>query len=134
MPDFISATWLSHFVSLLRDSLTYPDLNRSVSFEVQPAGHDIGWIHKPGLASRGVWSSNILIPDEQFKRQPHKIVKHTQKIPRLLPTNCSSVFDHFVGLVLKGIIHWATLPCYSRVKHIDVSISILLITLTYCTY
>ena len=31
------------------------------------------------------------------------MVKHTQTIARLLPTNCLSVFDHFVGLVLKGL-------------------------------
>ena len=31
------------------------------------------------------------------------MVKHTQTIRRLLPTNCLSVFDHFVGLVLKGL-------------------------------
>ena len=30
-----------------------------------------------------------------FERQPHKIVKHTQTICRL--------FDHFVGLALKGL-------------------------------
>ena len=29
------------------------------------------------------------------------MVKHTQKIRRLLPTNCVSVFDHFVELALK---------------------------------
>ena len=29
--------------------------------------------------------------------------KHTQTIRRLLATNCLSVFDHFVGLVLKGL-------------------------------
>ena len=29
--------------------------------------------------------------------------KHTQTIRRLLPTNCLSMFDHFVGLVLKGL-------------------------------
>ena len=38
-----------------------------------------------------------------FKRQPHKMVKHTQTICRLLPTNCLSVFDHFVGLTLKEL-------------------------------
>ena len=38
-----------------------------------------------------------------FKRQPHKMVKHTQKIRRLLPTNCLSAFDHFVLLALKGL-------------------------------
>ena len=31
------------------------------------------------------------------------MVKRTQTIRRLLPTNCLSVFDHFVGLVLKGL-------------------------------
>ena len=31
------------------------------------------------------------------------MVKHTQKIRLLLPTNCLSVFDHFVELALKGL-------------------------------
>ena len=38
-------------------------------------------------------------------RQPYKMVKHTQTICRLLPTKCLSVFDHFVGLLLKGLKH-----------------------------
>ena len=29
--------------------------------------------------------------------------KHTQKIRRQQPRNCLSVFDHFVGLALKGL-------------------------------
>ena len=33
----------------------------------------------------------------------HKMVKHTQKIRQLLPTNCLSVLDHFVKLALKGL-------------------------------
>ena len=37
------------------------------------------------------------------KCQPHKMVKLTQTILRLLPANYLSVFDHFVGLVLKGL-------------------------------
>ena len=37
-----------------------------------------------------------------FKRQSRKMVRHTQA-GRLLPTNCLIVFDHFVGLVLKGL-------------------------------
>ena len=32
------------------------------------------------------------------------MVKHTQTIRRLLPTNCLSVFDNFVRLALKGLI------------------------------
>ena len=39
-----------------------------------------------------------------FKHQPHKMVKHSQTIPRLLPANCLNVFDHFGGLALKGLI------------------------------
>ena len=38
-----------------------------------------------------------------FKHQPHKMVKHTQTNRLLLPTNCLSVSDHFVGLALKGL-------------------------------
>ena len=32
------------------------------------------------------------------------MVKHTQRICRLLPTYCVGVFDHFVGLALKALI------------------------------
>ena len=32
------------------------------------------------------------------------MVKHTQKILQQKPTICLSVFDHFVGLALKGLI------------------------------
>ena len=38
-----------------------------------------------------------------FKRQPLKMVKHTQAILRQQPTNCLSVLDHFVGLALKEL-------------------------------
>ena len=31
------------------------------------------------------------------------MVKHTQMIRRKLTTNCLSVFDHFVGLAVKGL-------------------------------
>ena len=33
----------------------------------------------------------------------HKTVKHPQTIRRQQPTNCLSVFEHFVGLALKGL-------------------------------
>ena len=36
--------------------------------------------------------------------KPDKMVKRTQTIRRLLPTNCLNVFDHFVGLALKSLI------------------------------
>ena len=38
-----------------------------------------------------------------FERQPHEMVKYTQTIRRQKPTNCLSVFDHFVGLALKEL-------------------------------
>ena len=31
------------------------------------------------------------------------MIKHTQTIRRQLPTNCLTVFDYFVGLLLKGL-------------------------------
>ena len=31
------------------------------------------------------------------------MIKHTQTIRQLLPTNSLSVFNHFVGLALKGL-------------------------------
>ena len=48
------------------------------------------------------------------------MVKHTQTIRLLLSTNFLSVFDHFVGLALKGLIapetEWKGLNYKSRVK------------------
>ena len=35
--------------------------------------------------------------------QPHKMVKHTQTIRRQETTNYLSVFDHFLGLAIKGL-------------------------------
>ena len=41
-----------------------------------------------------------------FKRQPYRMVQHTQTIHRLLPKNFLSVFDHFVELALKELIEF----------------------------
>ena len=38
---------------------------------------------------------------QPFKRPPHKLVKNTQTTRR--PTNCLSMFDHFVGLAFKRL-------------------------------
>ena len=35
-----------------------------------------------------------------FKRQPHKMIKHTKTIRRQQPTNCLSLSDHFVELAV----------------------------------
>ena len=45
---------------------------------------------------------------QPFQRQFHKMVKHTQTIRRQIADELS-VFDHFVGLALKGLTrnyHW----------------------------
>ena len=47
--------------------------------------------------------SLFVFRSEPFKCQPHETVKHTQTIRWMLPTNCLSVFDHFVELALKGL-------------------------------
>ena len=47
------------------------------------------------------------------------MVRHTQTIRRLLPMNCLSVLDHFVGLVLKGL----------KIRSIDVILGSSLLTL-----
>ena len=39
---------------------------------------------------------------QHLKRQPHKTIKHTQKIRRLQPRICLSVFDHLWGWRLNG--------------------------------
>ena len=41
-----------------------------------------------------LYAIHITSPTEACKCQPHKMVKHTQTI---------RVFDHFVGLALKGL-------------------------------
>ena len=39
-----------------------------------------------------------------LENQRHKTIKHTQTVCRQKPTNCLSLFDHFVGLALKGLM------------------------------
>ena len=42
------------------------------------------------------------------------MAKHIQTIRRQKPTNCLSVFDHFVGLTLKGLayhLNLKSIPC-----------------------
>ena len=41
-----------------------------------------------------------------FKRQFHKMVKHTQTIRRKIADEFLSVFDHFVGQMLKGLTRY----------------------------
>ena len=41
-----------------------------------------------------------------FKRQLHKMVKHTQTILRQFADELFSVFDHFAGLLFKWLNVW----------------------------
>ena len=60
-------------------------------------------------------------------QQPHKIVKHTQTILRLFRTNRMSVFDHFVGLALKGLkIICKVSDKYISIKQLGVPLIIIL--------
>ena len=45
-------------------------------------------------------NAKVRFKHQPFKRQPQKMIKHTQAIRWL---NCLSVFDHFLGLALKGL-------------------------------
>ena len=47
-------------------------------------------------------AKNGFVAEVTFQHQPHRVVKYAQTICRMLPTNCLSVFDHFMGLALKG--------------------------------
>ena len=51
-----------------------------------------------------------------FKRQSHKMVKHSQAVRRQFATNCLSAFDHFVKLALKRVIKLDVLadPSYTN--------------------
>ena len=46
------------------------------------------------------------------------MVKHSQTIHWLLPKNCLSVFDHFWGLALKGLIKYYILCNFVETKQI----------------
>ena len=45
----------------------------------------------------------MLFQSQPSKLQPHKMVKNTETIRRLLPMYCLSLFLHFVRLALKGL-------------------------------
>ena len=54
-----------------------------------------------------------------FKRQPHKMAKHTQAIRRQQQTSCLSVFDHFVRLALKGLSSITTLRVFVNIIYVS---------------
>ena len=46
------------------------------------------------------------LTSEPFRRQTLKMVKHTQTVRRQKPRIHVSVFNHFVGLALKGYLRY----------------------------
>ena len=75
------------------------------------------------------------------------MVKLTQTIRGLLPTNCSSVLDHFFGLVLKGLITNRRLILTDNIMTVFYIITVFIVKFqihffksffvsvsTYCTY
>ena len=50
------------------------------------------------------------------------MVKYTQTVRRQIPTNCLSVFDYFVKLVLKELKHKFSM--YNNEKNLDMIMSI----------
>ena len=44
-----------------------------------------------------------ILPYHPFKRQPNKMVKHTQMTRQQFADRCLSVFSCFVGLAMKGL-------------------------------
>ena len=52
------------------------------------------------------------------------MVKHTQTIRWLLPTNRLSVFDHSVGLALKGLRERERVNVFNIFREISVIVSI----------
>ena len=65
----------------------------------------------PCVGLKGVRSGCHNIPSQSknersypFKRQPHKMVKHTQTVCQQKLMNCLIVFDHIVGLAIKRLM------------------------------
>ena len=86
--------------------------------EIRHLHHIIKWCSadKPFYSTIKIKTGKMLLT---LKRHPHKMVKHTQTIRRLLPTNCLSVFDHFVELALKELrkLHRST-NVFFNIKHL----------------
>ena len=75
----------------------------------------------------------VMLDRSPLSSNPTKMVKHTQTIRRLLPTNSLSVFNHFVGLALKWIalslFLRLTCFCYCYISIFDVLANIIF---SYC--
>ena len=82
--------------------------DRGESFQYLPDFLVLRFFLSTFLSSFSNWQHLVFY---LLKRQPHKMVKHTQAIRRPLSTICLSVFDHFVWLALKGLVSVAWVCC-----------------------
>ena len=68
------------------------------------------------------------------------MVKHTQTICRLSPTNCFSVFDHFAVLLLKGLrkslgwLHFDVEPMIKELNQAQDQPSYITVPVAYPSY
>ena len=58
------------------------------------------------------------------------MVKHIKKIRRLLPSNFFSVFDHFVGMVRKGLNYLNILKVYNKGTRSSIGVTLMLLFLS----
>ena len=78
---------------------------------IDPLERKLICIFATWLANLGCCQQTMMEPFLQnvslfnpLSANPHKMVKHTQNtILRQQPTSCVTMFDHFVGLALKGL-------------------------------
>ena len=62
------------------------------------------WQRNKNLVKLVIITISFSISDpNRSKRQPHKQSNRLKQFVSNLPTNCLTVFDHFVGLALKGL-------------------------------
>ena len=88
-----------HFVGLVLKGLRFWAL-----FKLNSRHYSIFTPPQNGVIEMEHWHyMSVTVDVNVFIFNPLRMVKHTQTIRRLLPTNCLSVFDNFVGLPLKEL-------------------------------
>ena len=60
-------------------------------------------VHHGASRSRSTLAANLILLSANPTKWSNEMIIHTQTIRRQQPTNRLSVYDHFVGLTLKGL-------------------------------
>ena len=89
---------------------------------------------KKNIISGASYSLELANVDGPLSANPTKWSNTLTQFVGNLPSNCLSVFDHFVGLALKGLTHLSLVPhakqwigfykCNSRLKCVNLTLSI----------